>query len=296
MVSEIPTVFEWTLLGIAVLTVLLPVAGLRWGIPVFLLVGRWLRWILFAALFTFCLKAFELSYRPDWVLFVTGLGVWFLLETGYNWLAIKALSRSDLPLFPKFQPNRDGDEWPADKRLIEVREWLRNQNFRRLSALKAELFEGVHLRSSIYESEDRRTRVQILFIPKRRGGASACYTITTNGQDGRRLITDNLFLPFGGYYPDGWELVRKPLIGSLRRLLALHEKRLRKSTIEPVPFEEEPLDEINAQQRILERINLETGFLLPPPRQEEEGRISHEGRYRLWKEMWLMAYFGRAVV
>ena len=140
-----------------------------------LLIGRWLRWLLFAALFAFFLKAFELSFRPDWVHFVTGIALWFLLETGYYWIAIKALSRSEIPLFPHFEINQDGDEWPADERLIEVRDWLRQQQFTRLCALKAELFEASVLRASIYESADQLTRVQVLFIPKRKGGATACY-------------------------------------------------------------------------------------------------------------------------
>jgi len=263
--------------------------------PLLLLLGRWVRWFLFAALFAFFLKVFGLSYRPDWVHFLTGLAVWFLLETGYNWIAIKALSFSEIPLFPSFEANADGDEWPAEKRFIALKEWLREEKFMRLSALKAELFEDTYLRASIYQSPDKFTRVQILFIPKRKGGATACYTITTNGEDERRLITDNLFLPYGGYYPEGWNFCRKPLIGSLRRLLALHHKRLLKSSLRPITFEEDPLEELNDQQRILERLNTEIGFLVPRGRQEEEGKITNEGRYRLWKEMWLLAYLGKSV-
>ena len=287
--------FECILFAVAVLTFVLPKLGQSKGIPMCVVVGRWLRWVLFGCVFAFILKEFEISYRPDWVHFITGLAIWFMLETGYYWIAIKALSRSEIPLFPSFNVNADGDEWPADPLLIEVREWLREQEFKRLSALKAELFEGTHLRASIYESADQLTRLQVLFIPKRKGGASACYTLSTNGENDRRLITDNLFLPFGGYYPEGWNMMRKPLIGSLQRLLKLHQQRLRKSSLAPIPFEDEPLEELNDQQRILERLNLETGFLTPRQFQEELGKISYDGRYRLWKEMWLLAYLGRSV-
>lgn len=295
MIDTTTSSFEWTLFVVAVITVLLPIIGVRTGMPILMLIGRWTRWFLFAALFAFLLRTFEWSFRPDWVHFVTGLALWFLLETGYNWLAIKALSRSELPLFPSFQPNTDGDEWPADRHLIGLREWLRLEKFHRLSALKAKLFEDTYLRASVYESEDKLTRVQILFIPKRKGGAIACFTLSSNGKDGRRLITDNLFLPFGGYYPEAWDISRKPLVGSLVRLLAMHRKRLAKSTMDPIPYEGDALEEVNDQQRILERLNLETGFLLPCAEQEEEGKISYNGRYRLWKEMWLLAYLGRSV-
>lgn len=287
--------FQSLLFAVAILTIVLPKIGLSKGIPLFTLLGRWLRWALFAGVFSYFLKSLEISFRPDWVHFITGLTLWFLLETGYYWIAIKALSRSEIPLFPSFKINSDGDEWPADPLLIKVRDWLRKEDFKRLSALKAELFEDTFLRASVYESADKLTRLQILFIPKRKGGASACYTLSTNGEQDTRLITDNLFLPFGGYYPEGWNIVRKPLIGSLQRLLKLHRLRLVKSNLKPIPFEDEPLEELNDQQRILERLNLETGFLNPRQYQEEVGKISYDGRYRLWKEMWLLAYFGRSV-
>ncbi|MFO8026704.1 MAG: hypothetical protein R6U56_03465 [Opitutales bacterium] len=286
---------EYLLLGLAVVSVLLPLLAGRMGLPILHVFSRWLRWFLFAALFAFFIHIFELSFRPAWVHFLTGLAVWFVIETGYNWLAIKALSRSELPLFPSFRENSDGDEWPADEHFIKMKEWLKANGYKRAGALKAELFEGTYLRASIYESVDRLTRIQILFLPKRQGGTSACFTIQTFGKDEQRIITDNQFLPYGGYYPENWNLARKPLIGSLKRLHALHQKRVAKSEIEPVAIDSSALEDINEQQRILERVNTETGFLVPRPQQEEEGKISSDGRYRLWKEMWLLAYLGKSV-
>lgn len=280
----------------AVLTVLLPLIGGRFQKPLLVMLGRWVRWIVFAALFAYFLKIFELSFRPDWVHFVSGLALWFVLETGYNWIAIKALSRSDLPLFPQFYVNEDGDEWPADERFIEIKDWLREEKYRRLSPLKAELFEGTFLRASVYESPDQSTRIQILFLPKRKGGATACYTISSQTEEGERLVTDNLFLPYGGYYPANWSMCRRPLIGSLHRLLYLHDRRIIRHGIIPVALEDDTLLEINEQQRLLERLNTETGFLVPRPRQEEEGKLTGDGCYRLWKEMWMLAYFGKSVV
>jgi len=296
MPTESSELYQWLLFTVAIITVLLPMLGNRLSIPAFLVIGRWTRWLLFGALFAYFLKTFELSFRPNWVHFVTGLALWFVLETGYNWIAIKALSRSELPLFPEFYENEDGDEWPADKRFIELKDWLRAEKYARLKALKAELFEGTYLRASIYESQDTLTRIQILFLPKQKGGATACYTISTHSKDGGRLITDNLFLPYGGYYPESWNMCRKPLMGSLKRLLLLHHKRLLASNSEPVEVEDDALVELNDQQRILERLNTETGFLVPRPRKEEEGKITSDGCYRLWKEMWLLAYLGRSVV
>lgn len=296
MLAEDSSIFQWALLFVALLTVLLPILSVRLSIPHFKVFSRWLRWGLFAVLFAIVLRVFELSFRPDWVHFVTGLALWFVLETGYNWIAIKALSRSELPLFPEFYVNEDGDEWPADKQFIEIKDWLREERYSRLSALKAELFEDSFLRASIYESADRLMRLQILFLPTRKGESSACYTITTYGENGERIITDNLYLPYGGYYPENWNMCRKPLIGSLKRLLVLHRKRVMKSKIQPIILEDDALSEVNDQQRILERFNVETGFLIPRARQEMDGKITSDGCYRLWKEMWFLAYFGRSVI
>jgi len=293
--EETTTIAEWTLMAVAIISVLLPIIAGKTGMPIFNLLGRWVRWFLFAALFAFFLPVLEWSFRPFWVHFITGMGLWFLLETEYNWIAIKALSQSEIPLFPNFKVNSEGDDWPADERLIAIREWLREQKFKRLVGLKAELFEETYLRASVYESPDQLTRIQVLFIPKRKGGATSCYTITTNGADDRRVITDNLFLPYGGYYPDGWDISRKPMIGSLKRLLSIHHKRVLKSSLQPQSFEDDALSDINAQQNILERFNTETGFLVPRAQQETEGKITSEGRYRLWKEMWLLAYLGRSI-
>jgi len=293
MSNGIIEVHQWLFIFLATITVLFPLMGGRFNIPICTILGRWLRWLLFGALFAYLTKTFEVSLRPDWVHFSTGIALWFIIETSYNWIVIKALSFSDLPLFPDFYENKDGDEWPAEKRFIDIKEWLSNENYTRLKALKSELFADTHLRASIYESSDQLTRIQILFLPKRKGGATACYTISTCAKGGGRVITDNHTLPYGGYYPEGWEMCRKPMIGSIKRLLLLHHKRVLKLKIKSVLIQDDALEELNDHQRILERLNTEIGFFIPRTRREEEGRISQDGRYRLWKEMWLLAYFGK---
>ena len=102
MLNEPTGSYQWLLFIFAVVTVSLPILGGRFSVPSFLLLGRWFRWFLFGAIFAYTLKTFEFSLRPDWVHFLTGFALWFIIETGYNWIAIKALSRSGLPLFPEF--------------------------------------------------------------------------------------------------------------------------------------------------------------------------------------------------
>jgi hypothetical protein len=286
---------KYFLAGLAALTIILSWVGTRREVPVLILANRWLRWLLFAGIFAYLMRAYQLSLRPDWVHFITGFMLWFLLETVYNWIAINALSRSDIPLFPKFKVNKDGDEWPTDAHFDKLKNWLERKNFRRRAVLKSELFEGMFLRTSIYESPDRSTRLQILFVPRRKDKSSAYYTLLTNGREDSRLITDNHSLPYGGYYPESWNFVRKPLVGSLEKLFQIHAKRLKEAKFEPVPFDGEPLEELNHQQQMLEHLNTKHGFLNPLQYREEDGRLTYDGRYRLWKEMWLLAYLGRSV-
>ena len=288
-------ILKFGLVVVAVLIIFLARINARGEFPVLILMNRWLRWLLFAVFFAYLLKVFEFSSRPDWVHLVTGFMLWFLIETAYNWMAIKVLSRSEIPLFPRFKVNKDGDEWPKIAHLDKIKNWLKSKRFKRLAVLKAELFEDTFLRASIYESPDQTMRLQILFVPRRKSGAFAFYTLSTNGKNGHRLITDNHSLPFGGYYPEGWDFVRKPLVGSLEKLFHLHKKRLNQTIFESIPFEDGPLEELNHQQNLLERINMQSGFLNPLQYWEENGRLTYDGRYRLWKEMWLIAYLGRSI-
>ncbi|MGB0344229.1 MAG: hypothetical protein ACPGGJ_02450 [Coraliomargarita sp.] len=284
----------YLLAALALLSVGLPAAGNRFFFPPALVFAKWIRWALFAGLFAALMEATGWSIRPVSTHLIVGAGLWFLLETGYNWLVIGALSRSPLPLFPEFRENRDGDEWPADQPHLRIKDWLRDNGYSRIAALKAELYQENYLRASVYQSSDARTRIQILFIPKSRNGASAFFSINSISTDGRRLITDNHSLPFGGYYPENWLHSRKPLVGSLARLLRLHNKRAADASFELADFDSGALPELNGQQRLLENLNIENGIIVPLPRQEEEGKLTGEGRYRIWLEMWLLAYFGKA--
>jgi hypothetical protein len=77
-------------------------------------------------------------------------------------------------------------------------------------------------------------------------------------------VTDNLYIPFGGFYPEDWFVDRRPCCRSLPRLLALHRKRIsRRWAAGLVPFAVEPMADLNDAQRELDRVNTELGFLNP---------------------------------
>jgi hypothetical protein len=47
-------------------------------------------------------------------------------------------------------------------------------------------------------------------------------------------------------------------------------------------------------QHQLDQLNTEMGFLVAQPEREERGKITQQGRYRVWKEIWTLDYFGRS--
>lgn len=278
----------------ALLPLLLIQLNQRLASPVVAIAERWLRWIIISVGGAQLCHNLGLIDRPLWVLALAGFISWFLIETLYNWLAIAALSVSPLPLFPRYVPNTSGEEWPVQPRFLKIREWLRTQGFRQIQALKAEVGGDIYLRVSIYQDEEAQLRVQVTFLPQNNGAIDVCYSLMSQGADGSRYVTDNLYIPFGGFYPADWYVDRRPCCRSLPRLLLLHRKRIASMAGGLTAFSVEPVADLNESQRELDRVNTELGFLNPQGAREENGKITHEGRYRVWKEIWMLNYLGRA--
>lgn len=279
-------------LGAAVASVALSYANNRWGSPLVAIFNRWLRWFLIA--FLIALFAYELVEvnRPLWVLAIAGFLAWFLLETMFNWMAIKALSQSPIPLFPRFIESADAQEWPVQKKFLRIRDWLRSHGFSLRQALKSDLGLGIVVRSFVFQSSDNGSRVQVIFIPQRSGNITECFSMQSITKEGLRLVTDNLYIPFGGFFPENWRVERTTWVRRLNRLWRHHEARVR--GLELQEWEESPLEDLNYQQMLMERVNTELGFLYPHHLRDEYGKITTEGRYRVWKEVWFLNYFGRS--
>lgn len=256
------------------------------------ILNRWSRWLCVSIGLAFLVEKMEWTNRPFWALAIIFFLFWLLLETLYTWLAISAMSQSSLSLFPRFRNNQSGEEWPAQKKLIQLRDWLRDNGFKKQQALIADIGDGIDIRSSIYQDASGKVRAQVLFIPQPNGLINYSLSFTSESVHGERLVTDNMHTPYGGFYPDNWSVVRRPWTRSAASLYKLHEKRIQNLELEV--YEVDPVDDLNQQQGVLERKNIEEGFLFPPHLQEENGRITWEGRYRVWKEVWLLNYFGIA--
>jgi hypothetical protein len=264
------------------------------GSPVLSIINRWLRGTVLAGGMAIISIHYGWNERGLSSLFIGFLLIWVLCDGISRWIAIQALSVSSMPLFHRFVVNRAGDEWPVQDYFLRLREKIRAAKFKQVQAIRTELLNGMQLRISIYQTADNITRLQAAFIPQPVGSVTVCLHFTTQLASGLLVVTDNHFLPFAGFYPENWRLERRPNCRNFNRLLKCHLDRVAAFQELPVAWFTEPLEDMNRQQTELEKTNLELGFLLPLDQHEEYGRISYEGRYRIWKEMLSLGYFGRS--
>jgi len=262
--------------------------------PLLAIVNRWLRWGVMAGGLALITRHLEWSTRDFSTLFVVFLLVWFMLDCVYRWVAIHAMSVSPLPLFPRFILNQAGDEWPVQGRFLKLRDHVRAAGFKQVQAVRAEVATTLYVRATVYQDAENQTRLQVAFLPQPTGGVIACLHFLTQFADGTHIATDNHHLPFAGFYPESWHVERRPHLRSFARLLARHRERVGAVVSSIEPWTNEPLEDLNAQQIELQRLNTELGVLHQANLHEEHGRISHEGRFRVWKEMLTLDYFGLA--
>jgi hypothetical protein len=284
----------YLIIALMVASLALMQINLRLASPILSIVDRWLRWFVISLGTAQLVREFGWIDRPFWALSLAFFLMWALCETLYNWVAITAHSLSPMPLFPRYAVNTSGEEWPVQPRLLRIREWLRTQGFRQVQALKAEIGPGVYLRVSVYQDASANVRIQVMFIPQASGAISVCFAVTSMTADDCRYLTDNLYIPFGGFYPENWFVERAPWRRSLPGLLARHKARLAKAGAVTVPFVGEPLADLNSVQHELDQLNTELGFLYPHAEREDLGKFTQEGRYRVWKEIWMLNYLGRS--
>lgn len=284
------------IVGFSIISLLLHLLNSRVLLPAVTIANRWVRWILFSLGIGYLAEELAWTDRPFWAVAGAAFLGWFIVESMYHWLAIRALSLSPLPLFPRFVANSSGEEWPTQRRLFAIREWLRRERFHLVQSLKAEIAPGVFLRLSVYQDQTNTIRLQVAFVPQPGTAIALCYTVSSHFEDDVRYVTDNLHLPFGGFYPENWMIERRPWTRSLARLVGRHRRRIAQATARTTEWATEPLEDLNRQQSQLEKVNTELGFLHPHREREEFGKISTEGRYRVWKEVWMLNYLGRTMV
>ncbi|MBG30667.1 MAG: hypothetical protein CMI31_11800 [Opitutae bacterium] len=270
-------------------------AAMRFGEPLLEICARWSCLLAISFGVAYLLYSMDESMvgrRPPWSIISFLLIGCLLFDTIRTWVKVRGFSHQDTPLFPRYTRNEDTDEWPADSTNIRLREWIQKNGYKQVEALHAYPFPELCIREFHFDSSDETIRFSVNFIPRGLDTIYVTYSASSISKEGDRYVTDNSLLPYGGCFPDKWKLVRRPLMRSPSRLLKRHEKRLVKSGKTFMPWLDLPLNDTKEQHRLLERTNEDRGILNPRPSWEQFGRFSQEGRYRMWKEILLLKYFG----
>jgi hypothetical protein len=258
------------------------------------LFSHWARWLTFACAFSLMLTYFEWSNRADWVHFISGLAAWFILETLYYKISIHMLNISEMDLFPKYKNDTNENLWPINKEVLKIKDLLSEEGFKEEETLKAEIIAHLVIRQAVFLDEARKVRLNVLFIPNAKNEIKLFYSLFSHKTSGEYLLTDNQNMPFGGYYPDHWTVNRYPISHSLKKLLKKHREAMSESEGEWSEVEGDIRTKTNRLQWELEKKNREMGFLNEPNREDKQ-QISSEGCFRIWIEMWLLAYFGKTL-
>ena len=261
---------------------------------IFKLISHWIRWLTFACAFSLMLTFFEWSIRPDWVHFISGLAVWFILETLYYKLSIHLLNISEMELFPRYKNDTGDNLWPINKRVLKIKELLRKEGFKSEKTLKAQIVSHLTIRQAVFFNKDQTIRLNISFIPNAKSEIQLFYSLFSLKSDCEYLITDNQNMPYGGFYPDHWTVNRFPVCHSLKKLLKKHQDLMKNAHGTWSQFEGDIRTKTNRLQLELEQINRKKGFL-NELNQEDTHQISSEGCFRIWIEMWMLAYLGKTL-
>jgi hypothetical protein len=256
----------------------------------------WLRWVCFSVCFALLMQHTGWLSNPLWVLICVGALLWCLLDTLYIWMLVNFLSKSEVPLFPRYRVATQAHSWPADRASIRLRDWLRARGFVKRATLTSDLTPEVALHLVVFDHPSEHLRIQVLFFPRGKQRWQMAFVVTSQMPNQECVLTDNVPMPFGSSYPPSWFVSRCPLVGCIERLIKRHQARLRTYGVEPVPLEpaEDVCGELNRLQQELEAHNRRTGFLSAEATEAGEDRLSTQGRYQLWKAFFLMNYFGIA--
>lgn len=288
------------LLQISILVLALGTLGFTWwakrtGSPLLAVASRWCRWFFTGAIGGYLLSETGWTNYPFWVTASVSFLGWFLVETIYNWVVISAISRSDLPFFPRFELNERTGQWPKDDRSIQLRDWLRSSGFKKHQSLLARMDDQILMHVFVYENPQNHVRAHILFFGGIGMNNAVSFAFNSLDVRERRWVTDNLFLPYGGFYPEDWSVERHPLMQSAEKLYQRHLERMDAALSDAwLPFKQDSIEVLNADRVALEKLNREMGFFNSEEDIENKGRISPAGRHRIWQELWTISYFGRA--
>lgn len=254
----------------------------------------WIIRLSFCGFVACALHVLEITNMPVAILMMIVLISIFIYESFRAWYLISQFTKLELPLFPRFQYKSNTIIWPQEDSFESLRLFLKAKNFKTICGLTT-LSTGseICLLSSVFQNKEDNIRVQIIFSPIRFGKNIVNTIVTSYMQDGEKLITHNINMPFGCLIENNKLIKRFPL-KSAKDVITTHIKRVQTFSANLSKIDSETtVDSINDDIKELEQICVDKGFCHKAERSSMLC-LSQEGAYLLWKSILKISYLGRA--
>lgn len=245
-----------------------------------------------ALCFSFLHNILSTSQRPLWMLFITCILVFFLLESIKMWHLTGLLTSMEIPLFPRFQSCDNQFVWPIGKFFDQQRTSILKEEFEQSTLLKVGNNGAACMFSPIFYSKDSRIRLQIMFDVFSTKRPFLNCILTSFLESGEAIITTNMQTLFVSFYPKTWKIIRTST-ASLKKLIALHKNQIsgktltefqRENTIESLNTEQFNIESENCRDGLCERSNNSSNTIM-----------TFAGRYQLWCDMLSYSYLGTTI-
>jgi|GEM_PF-3181626 len=231
---------------------------------------------------------------PDGQILMLAAGgclIYLLFESALYWLELKSANLDRPSLFARFAEVPSA--WSPEARFLKLKREIEKEGFSKCGASAAVLGDGVSILSTGFISQDRKTLLNVSFLPF----AAAAYAVASSAvsfaRDGGEVYyTDGVFMPFGLSFPPNYKVRRLPLGGANPlKLLRKHAKLVKGAALAEIS--ETPLEIQNKIYADIEAQASADGLLNAPSDRDEYGVLSSEGLYRVWKSIFTLNYLGR---
>lgn len=247
---------------------------------------RWARLAFFSLATTLILKKYFLPDVGKLPLASAAVLGYILVETFLYWLEICAAGVSGISPFGKYTPTQSA--WSCEPSMLKLKRKIEREGFKKTAAFTLDFGSDVKGRTTIFDSADKKMRLDITFIPL----GNSCIispTIYSVDSEGVRWVSDGNPTPFGLSYPKEWKLARKPTACNPIRLIKIHKKRLGESSF--VEITESPEEYLNTSIHRTKEQNVSDGFLNTGAGVATDGLFTPEGKMHIWLDMIKTNYF-----
>ncbi len=260
----------------------------RFQSPFLWTIDRWLKLALFS-LATACVLKFSLGFENFAASAAVGALVYFGLESLLFWLNISIVSDDDSPLFAPY--SETDSAWRPEKKFLDMKRSIESRGFSKSGSFKSGIGrEECKFFLTTFDSSDKKIRLSVKFVPFGKAWLNVFIAESFAG-DGTVFRTEANFIPFGLAFPKNYDAARFPLETNPVRLLKKHESRVEKSGKKIAGLPENPLEWINGELNNIERENVARGFINDRYKASEFGKLTPEGKNRLWWDAVITAYF-----